>query len=77
MWLCLCMFVHTAVRVRFVHLCLTTQPVNGSLSSDALLLSARPPGDVEQRSQEVTCGCCVKGSSYAKREEKKGVTTLE
>lgn len=44
-----------------VSLCerLTAQPVDGSLSPDALLLRARCPGDVEQRSQEVTGGCCV------------------
>lgn len=42
---------------------LTTQPVDGSLRSDALMLGARCPGDVEQRSQEVTGGCCVQDAT--------------
>lgn len=49
------------------HACpLTTQPVDGSLRSDALMLGARCPGDVEQRSQEVTGGCCVQDATYTK-----------
>lgn len=39
---------------------LTAEPVDGSFSSDALLLRARCPGDVEECSQEVAGSCCVK-----------------
>lgn len=50
----------------WVHERLTTQPVDGALRSDALMLRARCPGDVEQRSQEVTGGCCVQDATYTK-----------
>lgn len=58
--LCMSAYVNMWVDA-CVSLCerLTAQPVDGSLSPDALLLRARCPGDVEQRSQEVTGGCCV------------------
>lgn len=45
-----------------VHKRLTTEPVDGSLGSDAFLLGACCPGDIEQSSQEVAGCCCVQGA---------------